>query len=775
MKKYISLFLVLVAVLGLTIGLAKAIDVKTYQGSITSINYNDSTFILSSSPIVKVVTNTNTNISFKSGSTTVIKPFSNLKTGMVVTVIGIPSISLSSNPATIVTASEVKATGALTATTKPLSSVSSVLGLTTGSTTITHNECRNARCYKVSGAGDSQCKVDSDCQTANTVLDTNNLLDTQREALIKQLQEQLKALMAQLQELINQQQNAQTYFLRGTGPAGGIIFYDKGYESDGWRYLEVAPSDQSTGATWGCYGTVIPGADGAVIGTGHQNTHDMISAGCTNAAQLAHGVTIGGYSDWFLPSKDELNQMYVNLKIYGVGNFVNSGYWSSSENSIYAWSQNFNGSGQGYGDKSAIGYLRAIRAFSSLVNRSPVIDSVSGPTQLKINESGTWTIKAHDPENGYLGYSVKWGDEVSGASLQTVAPAAKQTTTFTHTYSKAGTYTVEFTVTDDKNQTAKSTMTVKIAEPSAGKPDLIVSSLSFDPGTPITNQQAKLIIKIKNIGAVSVTEKFWVTVAHNRDTDIISDVVSGYKEERDLLPGQEIEKIINYTFRSSGDNYGFTVVIPNTNQTRIYNNETYLPLNESDISNNSRSLYFSVLLRPAFVDLKINGSNNPAAVNYNSIITASWSSSDVTDCYTNGHYVPIVGGGIWGEILSIANSGTKQLYARHNTLKNISPLEIGIQCVYAQNHAISYTDMVRVPVIYPTISIILPANNAQLTAGASQNITWQYTGDKNLVSKYILYFWNNVDRRYDLTANITDKDQTSYTWTIPNKSGTGHY
>ncbi|MCX6737094.1 MAG: PKD domain-containing protein, partial [Candidatus Parcubacteria bacterium] len=86
----------------------------------------------------------------------------------------------------------------------------------------------------------------------------------------------------------------------------------------------------------------------------------------------------------------------------------------------------------------------------STSNQPPVIDGVSGPTQLEINRLGTWTVKAHDPENGYLGYSVKWGDEVSGANLQTIAPAAKQTTTFTHTYSKAGTYTVEFTVTDDK-------------------------------------------------------------------------------------------------------------------------------------------------------------------------------------------------------------------------------------------------------------------------------------------------------------------------------------
>lgn len=52
------------------------------------------------------------------------------------------------------------------------------------------------------------------------------------------------------------------YVLRDTGPAGGYIFYDKGDYSDGWRYLEAAPSDQSTGAPWGCVRTAISGADG---------------------------------------------------------------------------------------------------------------------------------------------------------------------------------------------------------------------------------------------------------------------------------------------------------------------------------------------------------------------------------------------------------------------------------------------------------------------------------------------------------------------------------
>ncbi|MCX6736538.1 MAG: hypothetical protein NTW73_00385, partial [Candidatus Parcubacteria bacterium] len=391
MKKYISLFLVSVAILGLTIGLAKAVNAETYQGSITSINYNDATFILSSSPIVKVVTNTNTKISFKSGTTTVIKPFSNLKTGMVVTVIGTPSISLSSNPSTIVTASEVKVAGT---TTKPLPSIPPVPKPSAG-ITVTHNECRNSRCYKMPGAGDSQCKVNGDCQNSNS-------------ALVNLLQEQVNALVVQLQNLLNQQQqdsipppspsaNGQ-YHLRDTGPAGGIIFYDKGYESDGWRYMEVFQYGKVYGF-WGmapCYGTDIPGADGTATGTGHQNTHDMIAAGCGNVAQKVHGVLINGYSDWFLPSKDELNKIYVNTQsgtdengvVYTPNHFDydhmwgnTAIHWSSSEyGSNYAWSQNMASGYQLTGQLTGWGkdygwQMRAVRAFGSSAGTHLACDS----------------------------------------------------------------------------------------------------------------------------------------------------------------------------------------------------------------------------------------------------------------------------------------------------------------------------------------------------------------------------------------------------------------
>lgn len=98
---------------------------------------------------------------------------------------------------------------------------------------------------------------------------------------------------------------AQWSVLRGIGPAGGLIFYDKADVSNGWRYLEAALDDQSTGIYWGCYGTIISGADGSAVGTGKQNTMD-IEAGCEaagTAADICANLNWGDYSDWFCRRK----------------------------------------------------------------------------------------------------------------------------------------------------------------------------------------------------------------------------------------------------------------------------------------------------------------------------------------------------------------------------------------------------------------------------------------------------------------------------------------
>ena len=115
------------------------------------------------------------------------------------------------------------------------------------------------------------------------------------------------------------------------GSAGGYVFYDKGYYSDGWRYLEAAPSDLSSEYLFGGYGVTISNTSTA-IGKGETNTENIVT-------QLGYGTyaaiecvlyTYNGYNDWFLPSIEELKLMYTKLYKEGLGVFSEGFYWSSS-------------------------------------------------------------------------------------------------------------------------------------------------------------------------------------------------------------------------------------------------------------------------------------------------------------------------------------------------------------------------------------------------------------------------------------------------------------
>ncbi|MDR0313108.1 MAG: InlB B-repeat-containing protein [Treponema sp.] len=164
------------------------------------------------------------------------------------------------------------------------------------------------------------------------------------------------------------------YMIGETGPAGGFIFYDKGVRESGWRYLEAAPID-FTDVQWSASSTRIEGT-GTGIGDGRRNTQliiaEFVRLGETSrAAQFVVVYDGGGYTDWFLPSRDELNVMYRNLKQKGVGNFSNDWYWSSSTYTISVYSghvyrQRFSNGFQEYttiGGSATPCSVRAIRAF----------------------------------------------------------------------------------------------------------------------------------------------------------------------------------------------------------------------------------------------------------------------------------------------------------------------------------------------------------------------------------------------------------------------------
>jgi hypothetical protein len=147
----------------------------------------------------------------------------------------------------------------------------------------------------------------------------------------------------------------------GSNYAGGIVF---DLDSSGQHGLVCAPSDLGA-YPWGCYGTDIPNTSTAV-GTGATNTA-YILAGCTQrpiAASVCADLVLNGYSDWYLPSRGELQLMYSRLHTQGLGGFVGIWYWSSSQYGPYvAWSMNFSSGNVNSSGKFYNYQVRAVRAF----------------------------------------------------------------------------------------------------------------------------------------------------------------------------------------------------------------------------------------------------------------------------------------------------------------------------------------------------------------------------------------------------------------------------
>ena len=153
-------------------------------------------------------------------------------------------------------------------------------------------------------------------------------------------------------------------------------------------------------------------------------------------------------------------------------------------------------------------------------NRAPSINGISSPTMLAVDQSGTWTVKASDPENGNLSYSVDWGDTASAKSkLSAKSSGFVQSATFTHAYSAAGTYTVVFTVMDEAGLTSKTSSTVRVG--SANQNAIVITNLGGTSTKPTkavvewnTNIKADSAIWLNKTSPVDTTKK-----PHESDDD----------------------------------------------------------------------------------------------------------------------------------------------------------------------------------------------------------------------------------------------------------------
>ena len=140
----------------------------------------------------------------------------------------------------------------------------------------------------------------------------------------------------------------------GDSALGGIVAYilqsgDAGYIAGEQHGIIVATTDNTSTPPWGCHGTALyPGASGQEIGDGSQNTIEIM-AGCNDtpiAAEIASNYTDGVYTDWFLPSEQELNMVYYGVGYGGTGtnsngvsniniaNMYSNWYWSSTESTL---------------------------------------------------------------------------------------------------------------------------------------------------------------------------------------------------------------------------------------------------------------------------------------------------------------------------------------------------------------------------------------------------------------------------------------------------------
>lgn len=201
----------------------------------------------------------------------------------------------------------------------------------------------------------------------------------------------------------NLQGDVPVYAVGDTGPAGGVIFH-----IDGDTVYESAPPDAEI--IWGSDYSFVPFSEigetnnnGTAIGSGRENSQNAYDSGLINlersAVEYVHRLVYGGYADWFIPSRDELLELYNVLKEGSLQDFEADRYWSSSQttesNEI---SMYFNGENAGTilaTAKSSGINVRPIRSFKAMSIKKNA-DTIATKVKFTKMPDGTTAVYSQD-------------------------------------------------------------------------------------------------------------------------------------------------------------------------------------------------------------------------------------------------------------------------------------------------------------------------------------------------------------------------------------------
>lgn len=357
-------------------------------------------------------------------------------------------------------------------------------------------------------------------------------------------------------------------------------------------------------------------------------------------------------------------------------------------------------------------------------NIYPVINGITAPTVLNVGEMGTWIVKASDPTNGALSYSVDWGDEnkiFSKSMFELSQPLFVQDATFTHSYSKIGKYNITFTVSNESGQKTTSKVSVHVVGQSKKTP--IISNLFINS----IKQHKATVNWTTNVKSDTVV---WFSKESPVDTSRLPDVS---RKAYVLKHKIELKKL------EAGTKY--YVVVGSTNSlgtTKSAEISFVTPtINDTDSP----------------VITKLNGPNNVNVGETATVVVSAYDHENGVLAYTAD----------WGDVNTILDSKTptteKQAYVQNTTFSHVYTTSGTYTATFTVENSEGEKDSASMKIIVGPTSIDITnpiiSNIKTLTGSTTSTISW--ITDEPSTSEVFYSLNTPVDVNAITTPSVSNK------------------